>query len=56
MSKGTGARGLRAIIEKVMLDIMFELPEQEPGLTYTVSDAVIEGREQLFELPKSKSA
>ena len=28
----TGARGLRAIVEDVMLDIMFELPDQERGL------------------------
>ena len=56
MARGTGARGLRAIIEKVMTDIMFELPDQEPGLTYEVNDAVIEGRERLFEMPHTKSA
>ena len=56
MAKGTGARGLRAIIERVMIDIMFELPDQEPGVTYEVNDAVIEGRERLFEMPQSKSA
>ena len=33
MSKGTGARGLRSIIEEVMLDIMFDLPEQKDGGT-----------------------
>ncbi len=29
--KETGARGLRSIIEEVMLDIMFDLPEQRAG-------------------------
>ena len=28
MEKDTGARALRSIIEEVMLDIMFELPDQ----------------------------
>ena len=29
-TKETGARGLRSVIENVMLDIMFELPDQPP--------------------------
>jgi ATP-dependent Clp protease ATP-binding subunit ClpX len=54
----TGARGLRAIIEQVMLDIMFELPEKESGGKYVISDAIVDGRERLFpaEEPKQKSA
>jgi ATP-dependent Clp protease ATP-binding subunit ClpX len=31
MKRGTGARGLRAVLEEVMLDMMFELPSM-PGL------------------------
>ena len=27
MEKGTGARGLRSILEQVMLDIMYDLPD-----------------------------
>jgi ATP-dependent Clp protease ATP-binding subunit ClpX len=56
LNKGTGARGLRSIIEDVMLDIMYELPDQDKGARYTISDAVIEGREELFKMPKTKSA
>jgi ATP-dependent Clp protease ATP-binding subunit ClpX len=53
----TGARGLRSIIETVMLDIMFELPDQPRGAHYTVTDAVVEGREKLFsDAPVQKSA
>ncbi|MBI4512640.1 MAG: ATP-dependent Clp protease ATP-binding subunit ClpX [Gemmatimonadetes bacterium] len=29
LERGTGARGLRAVIEQLMLDIMFELPSRE---------------------------
>jgi len=54
----TGARGLRSIIENVMMDIMFELPEQPRGSRYVVTDDIVEGREQMFsnESPQTKSA
>ena len=35
-TKSVGARGLRGIVEQVMLDIMFELPDQEEGTVYTI--------------------
>jgi ATP-dependent Clp protease ATP-binding subunit ClpX len=54
----TGARGLRSIIENVMLDIMFELPDQPRGNRYVITDEVVEGRAKLFndEPPATKSA
>jgi ATP-dependent Clp protease ATP-binding subunit ClpX len=54
----TGARGLRSIIENVMLDIMFELPDQPRGSRYIVTDDIVEGRAKLFseEPPATKSA
>jgi ATP-dependent Clp protease ATP-binding subunit ClpX len=54
----TGARGLRSIIENVMLDIMFELPDQPRGSRYVISDDIVEGRKKLFNRnpPQSKSA
>jgi ATP-dependent Clp protease ATP-binding subunit ClpX len=55
-ARETGARGLRSIIEQVMLDIMFELPDQPRGSQYLVSEDVVEGRQQLFEQPQTKSA
>ena len=54
--KDTGARGLRSIIEEVMLDIMYDLPEQEAGSTFVITEDIVEGRDQLFQVPKSKSA
>src|SRR5688572_962910 len=41
--KDTGARGLRSIIEEVMLDIMYELPEQGGGQRYVITDGVVDG-------------
>jgi ATP-dependent Clp protease ATP-binding subunit ClpX len=52
----TGARGLRSIIENVMLDIMFDLPEQPRGSRYVITDDVVEGKKPLFEQPQTKSA
>ncbi|OHB83916.1 MAG: ATP-dependent protease ATP-binding subunit ClpX [Planctomycetes bacterium RBG_16_64_12] len=52
--KDTGARGLRAVVEDVMLDIMFELPEQPRGSSYLVTDDVVHGRERLFPMPETK--
>ncbi len=57
MSKDTGARGLRSIIEEVMLDIMYDLPDQEPGSKFLITEEIVEGREKLLKLqPQSKSA
>ncbi len=59
MKKEIGARGLRSIIEEVMLDIMFDLPDQAAGSRYLVTDEVVTGDEQLVPLPakpKSKTA
>jgi ATP-dependent Clp protease ATP-binding subunit ClpX len=52
----TGARGLRSIIEHVMLDIMFDLPEQPRGSRYVITDDVVNGKKPVFEQPQTKSA
>jgi ATP-dependent Clp protease ATP-binding subunit ClpX len=56
LKKGTGARGLRSIIENVMLDIMYELPDQPKGTQFVVDEDIVEGRSELFQLPETKSA
>ncbi len=55
MEKDMGARALRSIVEEVMLDIMFELPDQPAGTEYLITDDVVYGREQLFPLPEPKN-
>ena len=42
--KGTGARALRSILERVMLDVMYEIPSREDVADVTVNRAVIEGK------------
>jgi ATP-dependent Clp protease ATP-binding subunit ClpX len=50
----TGARGLRSIIEEMMLDIMFELPEQGAGRRYVVTPEVVMGKAPLFPVSEAK--
>jgi ATP-dependent Clp protease ATP-binding subunit ClpX len=48
LQKRTGARGLRSIVEQIMLDIMYELPEQPKGSKYIIDEDIVHGRRQLF--------
>jgi ATP-dependent Clp protease ATP-binding subunit ClpX len=55
--RDTGARGLRSIIEDLMIDIMFQLPEQETGGRYLVDEEVANKAKSVFDaLPKRQSA
>jgi ATP-dependent Clp protease ATP-binding subunit ClpX len=59
MDRDTGARGLRAIVENLMLDVMFDLPDQQPGAKYVVTEDVVNGRQPLVPIvqePKQMSA
>ncbi len=58
LAKGTGARGLRSIVEEAMLEVMYDLPDQEEGMTYRIDDDFIEGQEDLIKMPtpQTKSA
>jgi ATP-dependent Clp protease ATP-binding subunit ClpX len=59
LDRDTGARGLRSIIEDVMLDVMYELPDQPVGSRYIIDEEVVMGRSKLFGIPpeaQSKSA
>ncbi len=44
IERGTGARGLRAIIEEVMLDVLFEFPSHPDLSEYTVTAEVVKQR------------
>ncbi|MCH2183361.1 MAG: ATP-dependent Clp protease ATP-binding subunit ClpX [Mariniblastus sp.] len=58
MDKGTGARGLRSIVEQVMLDIMYDLPDQPKGTKYSIEEETVATAfgESVLQLPESKSA
>jgi ATP-dependent Clp protease ATP-binding subunit ClpX len=57
VKKGTGARALRAMMERLMLDIMFEAPSREDIAEVTVNRAVVEGkRSPLIRRKQDKTA
>ena len=41
ISRKTGARGLRAVLEEAMLDIMFELPSRDDIEEVVISEEVV---------------
>ena len=57
IKRGTGARGLRAILEEMMTDIMFELPSRDDVREVAVTaECVTAGRAPLLvtERPRQK--
>jgi ATP-dependent Clp protease ATP-binding subunit ClpX len=58
LKRGTGARGLRAILEDVMLDVMYELPSIQGLTECIITREVIMGAERpvLVTEPKAESA
>lgn len=49
LDKGTGARGLRSIMESFMTDIMFEISEHK-NKVLEIDDAIVVGKKKLFNL------
>jgi ATP-dependent Clp protease ATP-binding subunit ClpX len=55
IKRGTGARGLRAIVEELLLDVMFQLPSRDDIVEVRVTDAcVANGAPPLLELSARK--
>ena len=47
LDRDTGARALRAVLEEIMLDVMFELPDRQHSGKYVVTEAAVRGEESL---------
>ncbi|MGA8659058.1 MAG: ATP-dependent Clp protease ATP-binding subunit ClpX [Chthoniobacterales bacterium] len=43
-NKGTGARALRSMFEKIMLDVMYDVPTREDIADVVINRAVVEGK------------
>ena len=59
LKRGTGARGLRAILEEVMLDVMYDLPSIQGLTECIITREVIQGSERpvlVSEQRKAESA
>lgn len=59
MERNTGARGLRSIMENVLLDTMYDLPSMENVAKVVVDESVVEGKSKpliLYKTPDTKRA
>jgi len=48
MQRDTGARALRAVMEELMLEAMYELPDQKPPSSYVVTEQVVRQEQALL--------
>jgi ATP-dependent Clp protease ATP-binding subunit ClpX len=53
MDRGLGARGLRMILEDLMLELMYQLPSQRKTREFIVTKEMVESREITPHLEKA---
>jgi ATP-dependent Clp protease ATP-binding subunit ClpX len=53
-TKKTGARGLRSVVDELLFDVMYALPDEEQGRKYVVTPEIVRGVAKLF--PRDDSA
>ena len=56
MERKTGARGLRTILEKILLNTMYDLPSEENVTKVVVDESVVLGESQPYLIYESKEA
>jgi ATP-dependent Clp protease ATP-binding subunit ClpX len=52
LKRDTGARALRAITEELMVDLMYQLPEEPKGAKYVITRDIVEGKADMFTAKK----
>ena len=55
IDRKTGARGLRSIVEGILLDTMFDLPTEDGIAEVVVDKDVVEGRKEPVRVLKGKA-
>ena len=48
LERDTGARALRAITEELMIDLMYQLPEESKPVKYVITRDIVRGTAELF--------
>ncbi|MHC5036437.1 MAG: ATP-dependent Clp protease ATP-binding subunit ClpX, partial [Planctomycetota bacterium] len=56
LQKETGARGLRAILENLMLDLMFDLPSRKDVKRYVITPEVVRGEASAAKPPRTRGS
>ena len=52
IARDTGARALRAIMEELMIDLMYRLPEEPKPSDYMITKGIVSGEVDLFTAGK----
>jgi len=55
LERDTGARALRAITEELMVDLLYQLPEQPRGLKYVITEEIVTGKADLSAAKQQKA-
>lgn len=55
LERKTGARGLRSIMEKVMMDVMYQIPSDDTIESVIITKASVEGKGQPFTVHKENT-
>ena len=53
-TRDTGARALRAITEELMIDLMYDLPEDAKGSRYVITEDIVTGKAELSTARQKK--
>jgi len=53
-TRDTGARALRAITEELMIDLMYDLPEDAKGARYIITEDIVTGKAELSSARQKK--
>jgi ATP-dependent Clp protease ATP-binding subunit ClpX len=48
LKRDTGARALRSITEELMIDLMYQLPEESKSKKYVITRDIVMGKADLF--------
>lgn len=49
LQRDTGARALRGVVEELMIEMMYRLPDEKKGDTLVIDRKVVEGEKDLFD-------
>jgi ATP-dependent Clp protease ATP-binding subunit ClpX len=55
LERDTGARALRSITESLMIDLMYQLPEEAKPAKYTITKDIVEGKADLLAAKKESA-
>ncbi|MCP4451076.1 MAG: ATP-dependent Clp protease ATP-binding subunit ClpX [Planctomycetes bacterium] len=54
LKRDTGARALRAITEELMVDLMYDLPEEGKGSQYVITADIVNGKAEIAKAKKKR--